>query len=227
MTDTINLPETFGVSNILVANGQIQIYGATGVGNVNWPFGNEDIQYASVPLPASANNPIVTGVTATTDNGATDLDAGHVVTITVDTTEPVFVSGTPTLQLNDNEAASYASGSGTSALTFSYTVRSGDNSSDLQVTGLNLPPGASIVNGAGDQLAGSFAADLMLRVDTTPPVVTASLADDTGSSSTDRVTSDDALVGSGDANAVVHFTVDGAATTATAMAAMVNGRSRH
>jgi Ca2+-binding RTX toxin-like protein len=50
------------------------------------------------------------------------------------------------------------------------------------------------------------------------PPVTESLAHDTGSSSSDRITSNPALTGSGDPNAVVHFTVDGNAIVATATA---------
>ena len=51
-----------------------------------------------------------------------------------------------------------------------------------------------------------------------PPAVTESLVSDTGSSSTDKITSNPALTGSGDPNAVVHFTVDGNPITATATA---------
>ena len=55
-------------------------------------------------------------------------------------------------------------------------------------------------------------------VDRTPPTVTVALADDTGSPSSDEITSDPSLSGSGDPNAAVHFTVDGTpvATTVTA-----------
>jgi hypothetical protein len=88
--------------------------------------------------------PAVTSVTATTDNGKSDLNAGHIVTITFDTSEIVTVTGTPKLQLNDNEMATYTAGSGTSALTFTYTVQPGDSALDLQVTGLKLPPSATI-----------------------------------------------------------------------------------
>jgi hypothetical protein len=42
-----------------------------------------------------------------------------------------------------------------------------------------------------------------------PPVVTEALKNDTGSSSTDHITNDPTLTGSGDPNAVVHFTLDG------------------
>ena len=39
--------------------------------------------------------------------------------------EAVNVTGTPTLTLNDGGSATYVSGTGTSALTFSYTVGAG------------------------------------------------------------------------------------------------------
>ena len=66
------------------------------------------------------------------------------------TSEAVTVTGTPTLQLNDNEVAGYTSGSGTNTLTFTYVVQPGDNVADLQVTGLNLPSGAAIQDQAGN-----------------------------------------------------------------------------
>ena len=49
--------------------------------------------------------------------------------VTVNTT-----GGTPTLTLNDGGTATYTGGSGTNALTFSYTVAAGQNTSDLTVT---------------------------------------------------------------------------------------------
>ena len=53
---------------------------------------------------------------------------------------------------------------------------------------------------------------------TVAPVVTEALVSDTGSSATDKITSNPALTGTADANAVVHFTVDGTAIAATATA---------
>ena len=49
--------------------------------------------------------------------------------VTVNTT-----GGTPTLTLNDGGTATYTAGSGTNALTFSYTVGAGQNTADLTVT---------------------------------------------------------------------------------------------
>ena len=40
--------------------------------------------------------------------------------------------GTPTLTLNDGGAATYTGGSGTNALTFSYTVAAGQNTPALR-----------------------------------------------------------------------------------------------
>jgi hypothetical protein len=81
----------------------------------------------------------------------------------------VNVTGTPTLQLNDNEVATYATGSGTNALTFTYTVQTSDNVADLQVTGLNLPSGATIQDAAGNDLSGGVTGDLGIQIDTTAP----------------------------------------------------------
>ena len=58
-----------------------------------------------------------------------------------------------------------------------------------------------------------ISASLTFTLDTTAPVVAASLANDTGASSTDRITSDDTLSGTGDPNALVQLTVDGAGAT--------------
>ena len=46
--------------------------------------------------------------------------------------------GMPTLSLNNGGTASYTGGSGSNALTFSYTVGAGQDISDLAVTSFNL-----------------------------------------------------------------------------------------
>ena len=103
-----------------------------------------------------------------TVNNATDLDAGQVVTITLQTDTPPFtVNGIPELALNNNEVGTYSGGSGTDTLTFTYTVQPGDDIADLQILGLNFPNGASIDNG-GSNLT-SLTGDLALQVDTTAP----------------------------------------------------------
>jgi hypothetical protein len=119
----------------------------------------------------TTGGPTATSMSAVTDNHATDVNAGHLVTITMTTSEFVTVTGTPTLQLNDNEVAGYTGGSGTNTLTFAYAVQPGDNTADLHVTGLNLPTGTSIVDGNGNSLSGPVTSDLGIQIDTTtvPP----------------------------------------------------------
>ena len=53
----------------------------------------------------------------------------------------VIRGGTPTLTLNDGGTATYISGSGTSALVFSYTVAAGQNTVALAATAVNLNGG--------------------------------------------------------------------------------------
>ena len=57
--------------------------------------------------------------------------------------------GMPTLSLNNGGTASYTGGSGSNALTFSYTVGAGQDTSDLAVTSFNLN-GATVRTPAGN-----------------------------------------------------------------------------
>ena len=93
------------------------------------------------------DGPVVTGVSSTLADGT--YSAGQIVHVTVTFSEPVTVTGTPQLILATGTpattAVNYASGSGTSVLTFDYTVISGNSSSDLDysaTTSLTLNGGA-------------------------------------------------------------------------------------
>ena len=94
--------------------------------------GNTGTNTQSVIIDTTA--PTVTGVSTTTSSGY--YNATKVIAVTVTFSEPVNVTGTPKLTLNTSpsETANYASGSGTSTLTFNYTVVAGDNSSRLDYT---------------------------------------------------------------------------------------------
>ena len=145
----------------------------TGVYFWNWDPNSADVgpgqpaNFSPQGLPAQG---VVTSwfsppsATAATDSGSNEAGVGHVVTITLKTAEAETVTGVPTLQLNDNEVASYVGGSGTNTLQFSYVVQPGDGASDLQVTGFNLSNGATIQDSFGNILPNNVAADLGLRV---------------------------------------------------------------
>ena len=133
---------------------------------------NGDPALLNLPLPGSANSlsqsniivdtsaPTVTDVTSTTADGT--YGAGAVITIVVDWSKNVVVTGTPELALNSGGTAAYVSGTGTSALTFTYTVGSGDSSSKLDYTST----GALSLNGGTifDTVTNPNAADLTLAV---------------------------------------------------------------
>ena len=87
--------------------------------------------------------PYVSDVSASPTSG--DEGVGKTITLTVSFSHLVFVNGTPTLTLNDGGVATYIGGSGTSALTFSYTVGATNSSvAALAVTGANLNGGAIV-----------------------------------------------------------------------------------
>ena len=83
-------------------------------------------------------------------------------------------SKSPSLTLNDGGMATYVTGSGSTALIFSYLVAPGQNTSDLTVKGLSLN-GATIQDLAGNNavLTGAVTNPAgILQIDTIPPKVT-------------------------------------------------------
>ena len=134
----------------------------------------------TVGSPGPGSTPSSTSVAVTgpdITNGSGDLDAGHVVTFTLTMNTDVLVdttNGTPTLSLNDGEVASYSGGSGSSQLSFTYTVASGDNTSALAVTAVNLNGGTvQDLNGHDADLSGAVGQPAgTLQIDTTPPQLT-------------------------------------------------------
>ena len=124
-------------------------------------------EIVAYPAVTALPLPTVSSISAVTDTHTNYASTGHLVTITMTTSAAVTVTGIPTLQLNDNEVATYVSGSGSNTLTFTYTVQSSDNSSDLQVTGLNLPSGSAIADQSGHSLSGNATGDLAIQINTT------------------------------------------------------------
>ncbi|MDQ2099409.1 MAG: DUF4347 domain-containing protein, partial [Tychonema bourrellyi B0820] len=82
--------------------------------------------------------PKVTAVTATTADGSYGVGSTIAITATFDAA--VTVTGTPRLQLETgttDQFATYASGSGGTALTFNYVVQTGDSAADLEYLATN------------------------------------------------------------------------------------------
>ncbi|SFO72227.1 Autotransporter-associated beta strand repeat-containing protein [Ectopseudomonas composti] len=88
--------------------------------------------------------PSVTSVTSSTANGT--YKAGDVISVQVNFGEVVTVAGTPQLTMetgSTDRTINYASGSGTSTLSFNYTVQAGDSAADLDY----ISSGALALNG--------------------------------------------------------------------------------
>jgi hypothetical protein len=82
------------------------------------------------------------------------MGAGSTVHLSLNFSEAVNVTGTPSLALNDNGTATYVSGSGSNTLQFDYKVAAGENTPDLAITGFNLS-GVKDLAGNGVNLAGA------------------------------------------------------------------------
>ena len=132
-------------------------------------------------LQIDTTAPTVTQVIASPGSGTEN--PGDVITLTVDFSKAVTVTGTPTLTLNDGGTATYTGGSGTNALTFSYTVRATDATvPTLAITQTNLPGGATVKDAAGNtaNLSGAVTTFAGLSIDPPPVVVSVSETPSTG-----------------------------------------------
>jgi Tol biopolymer transport system component len=167
-------PVVFREGNIVVHSGDTFGLGTHAItASATDAAGNTSSETFTVKV-VDTTAPSLTAVpTASPANG--DLNAGKKVVLTVRFSEAVTVAGgIPILKLNDGGKASYTTGSGTSALTFTYAVAAGQNTPDLAVTGITLN-GATIRDGAGNDAALSGAVTNpagILKIDTTMPTVT-------------------------------------------------------
>ncbi len=144
--------------------------------------------------------PRVNDVSSSTANGTYKIGDTITVTITFDTT--VDVTGTPKLQLETGDSdrtLSYVSGSGTTTLTFSYTVQAGDSSADLDyastsaltLNGGTIKDGSSrdaILTLPAPGTAGSLGANKALVVDGVRPTASSISLSDTALKAGDTAT---------------------------------------
>jgi hypothetical protein len=133
-------------------------------------FGNVAVTFTGLQVDTTA--PTMTHLGATPNTGPVGLN--QIVSIEIDTTEAVKVTGAPTLTLSNGGTATFDAATSTAtALMFDYFPSSGQSTSDLKVTALNTPSSASVADAAGNKLVFNAAlGDTGLSIDTTTPAVT-------------------------------------------------------
>jgi hypothetical protein len=168
-TATVNASGVWTYTTLVLVNGDNNFAVVTTDAAGNASAASNYVQPVIDLSGPTATAVVATGAGITNGNG--DLNAGHVVTLTVAVSEDVTVAGgTPTLTLNDGGNATYTGGSGTNVLTFSYTVAAGQNTPALAVTAVNLN-GATITddNGNNAVVTGTLMIAGTLQIDTTTP----------------------------------------------------------
>ncbi|MFC1224796.1 MBG domain-containing protein [Pedobacter sp. BG31] len=152
--------------------------------NFGLGFGSNSLTQFSITSGVQA--PTVTSVSVPPNN---TYKIGETLSFTVNFSGNVTVTGTPQLELTVGSAsklANYISGSGTSALTFSYTVASGDLDADGVTVGLLGLNGGTIMDGSNNNASltlNNVASTANVLVDgVAPTVVISSTAGASGGS---------------------------------------------
>lgn len=157
-------------NNKIVINMKNTVGVSTGVVNVSFNFNdtnsisdnNNNKINGAVSVTIDSFVPKVVNITTTSQNKT--YKVGDKIGIVVSFSENVNVIGIPTakptLLLSDNIGEiDYVTGNGSKLLTFEYTVKPGDNSSDLDVTEIKLN-GASIKDSNNNNASLTFTANL-------------------------------------------------------------------
>ncbi len=187
-------------------------------------------QWTIVPAAPLSEGPHSLTATATDAAGNVSV-ASSPFTLTIDTTPPtIAITSTGGLT---NQALQTVTGTddtseagrtvtvldGTQTVGTATVALDGTWSTSVTLTG----DGAHSLTARQTDLAGNTGTSdaVAYTLDTTPPAVTASLADDTGPSSSDGITQDAALTGTGEANGVV--TIRNGTTVLAAVTADAQG----
>lgn len=171
----------------------VSVTGISGEGNLRLDLNaGTNIDDGATNTPSGYNSgtahnvdrvqPTVTNVTSPSANGT--YKAGDTVTISLNFSETVIVTGTPQLTLETgatDRVINYTAGSGTSTLTFAYTVQAGDESTDLALAGSAiLLNSGTIRDTAGNDTvvilptpgtAGSLSANKDIVIDAVAPTI--------------------------------------------------------
>jgi hypothetical protein len=149
-------------------------------GDPDWTFeGSGSLGTSNWRFQVLFGDPTSIAISSATGVQNSLLNTGDVVSVTATFSENVTVSGTPKLTLNvggTNRAATYTSGSASTALVFEYTIQAGETDADGISIGANalvLNSGTirDIVGNNATLTHGAVSANANYKVDTTAPSV--------------------------------------------------------
>ena len=198
----------------------VSAYGGTITDTAGGAAGAASGDLGAVTVDGDA--PDLSSVVDTTGDGA--YGVGETISITVTWDEAVIVTGSPTLTLGNSASATYASGSGSTALVFNYVVAEGNsNSADLTVTAWT---GGTIKDAAGGTAAATGTVDLgSVTVDGDAPDMSGvAAADDTykiGDQIAITVTWDEAVIVTGSPTLTLSNSATASYTSGSGNAALV------
>ena len=162
------------VDQLLASCGMDWFWNVSGINEIDNPR-SAQVNEVSAPTVRS----VVTAVSSSQAAGV--YGTGTTIPITVTFSNVVNVTGTPQLALSGGAAANYAGGSGTTVLTFNYTVAGEQNNANLDYasTGALLLNGGTIRDVVGDDAVLTLPltgqndglANRHIVIDTTPPTV--------------------------------------------------------
>ncbi len=162
--------------SITAANMPNLVDGKTYVAKIDLKDGSTEVTQTSKAVTYDFTAPIVSSVVFTSDAGTDKTyKAGDTIEITVTMSEDTIVAGDPRIALLSGKYATYASGSGSNKLIFTYTVATGDTDANglaIVANALNLN-GGTLTDTAGNTAVITHAAvadNADHMIDTTPPV---------------------------------------------------------
>ena len=220
------MTRTLTLTGTAEANSTVKVYdGATLLGSAT-ANGSGAWSYTTAALANGGHS-----FTATDTIGGTTSTTSSALNVTVDTVAPAVTgalandTGSSSTDKITSNAALAGSGDPNAVVHFTVDGNAVAGTATANANGAwsftptGLSNGAHTIVASETDAAGNTAtASLSFTLDTAKPGITEVLANDTGSSSTDKITSNAALAGLGDPNAVIHFTVDGNAVAGTASA---------
>ncbi len=187
---------TGAITSLATTSNTVELLGTSAANEVTATYNNLNLtNFGTIAFSSGPNNYAALRITdnATLPHTITNFTGLH---DTIDLTALAYVSGSNSTHF---DSASHK-----------LAVTNGTSSVALQL-------GAGSYNGTSWKVANDGSGGTDVVVGAQSPQVTASLASDTGASSTDKVTSNSALIGGGDSDATVTIT-EGVATLGTTTA---------